>query len=268
MLGQSEMMGVVHLTSPMNNATAGDDLDDGPTRQLAITVAGQMSMAFANLRLRDSLREMSIRDPLTGLFNRRYMEESLSRELSRSEHDNTTVGVLVIDVDHFKAFNDTHGHDGGDVVLEAVADVFSRHSRTSDIACRFGGEEFVVILPDCSVDDARLRAEEFRRRVSALRVPFANVELSGPTISCGVAAFPLHGVTADELIHAADGALYAAKKAGRDQVVIAPLGTDAIVSGSAVQTDGPPRRDRPRLHPASRLTEDRRPARCRRADDR
>ena len=238
MLGQSEMIGVVHLTSPIDDPATGDDLDDGPTRQLAITVAGQMSMAFANLRLRDSLREMSIRDPLTGLFNRRYMEESLSRELSRSQRDNTSIGVLVIDVDHFKAFNDTHGHEGGDVVLEAVAAVLSHYSRSSDIACRYGGEEFVVILPDCSLDDARLRAEEFGRRVSGLRVPFANIELSGPTVSCGVAGFPLHGLTAEALIHAADGALYAAKKGGRNQVVIAPLLAADAVDVSAVSTNG------------------------------
>jgi len=218
-------MGVVHLMSSAaeGDLTEGEELTSGPAHRLAITVAGQLSMAFANLRLRDSLREMSIRDPVTGLFNRRYMKETLDRELSRATRDNSELGILMIDVDHFKAFNDVHGHEAGDVVLEAVGDMLTRYSRTSDIACRFGGEEFVVILPDCSVDDSRLRADELRHRIAGLRVPFRKIELSGPTISCGVAAFPLHGATAEDLLHSADGALYAAKKAGRDQVVVAPL---------------------------------------------
>jgi diguanylate cyclase (GGDEF)-like protein len=210
------------------------DLENGPTRRLAIILAGQLSMAFANLHLRDSLREMSIRDPLTGLFNRRYMEETLKRELSQAARDNTELGILVIDVDHFKAFNDSHGHDGGDAVLEAVGELLTRYSRSSDVACRFGGEEFIVILPNCSLRDASLRADGIRRRVSALRVPHHGSELPGPTISCGVAAFPGHGSTADGLIRMADKALYLAKTRGRDQVVVAPL-DDAVVDDASAE---------------------------------
>jgi diguanylate cyclase (GGDEF)-like protein len=220
MMGSSGPIGAVHVVS-----TAGDcdNLEDGPASRLTIVVAGQLSMAFANLRLRDSLREMSIRDPLTGLFNRRYMEETLNRELDLAARNSTRVAVLVLDIDQFKTFNDTHGHDAGDAILQAVSEVLTRYSRASDVACRFGGEEFLVILPNCSLEDAQLRADEIRRRISALRIPYRGLSLSGPTISCGLAAFPEHGDNAEGLIHIADRALYAAKDAGRDQVAVAPL---------------------------------------------
>ena len=220
MIGQSDAIGALHV---MSSATDGDetvDFDDSPIRHLAVTVAGQLSMAFANLRLRDSLREMSIRDPLTGLFNRRFMEETLDRDLGIALRSDTEVGIVVIDVDHFKAFNDTHGHEAGDAILEAVGEVLTNFSRASDVACRFGGEEFMMILPGCSIEDTRSRAEELRRRVAALRVPFRDIELVGPTISCGIAGYPRHGATSDMLIRRADEALYAAKRGGRDQVAV------------------------------------------------
>lgn len=219
MMGPSKPAGVVQVMS----AVAQHELEAGPARRLAIIIAGQLSMAFKNLLLRDSLREMSIRDPLTGLFNRRYLEETFDRELGLATRNKTEVGVLVIDVDYFKAFNDTHGHDAGDAILEAVGDVLTRDSRISDVACRFGGEEFIVLLPNCSLKDAARRADDVRRRVSALRVEHEGLILAGPTISCGVAAFPDHGTTSDGLIHMADQALYMAKTRGRDQVVVAPL---------------------------------------------
>lgn len=244
MIGQSDAMGVLHV---MSSATDGDeivDFDDSPVRHLAVTVGGQLSMAFANLRLRDSLREMSIRDPLTGLFNRRFMEETLDRDLGVALRGSTEVGIVVIDVDHFKAFNDTHGHEAGDAILEAVGEVLTRFSRASDVACRFGGEEFMMILPGCSIEDTHARAEELRRRVAALRVPYRDIELVGPTISCGIAGYPRHGDTADMLIRRADEALYAAKRGGRDQVA-APTETrvasvvfvDAIDRRGTVQLD-------------------------------
>jgi diguanylate cyclase (GGDEF)-like protein len=180
-------------------------------------------MAFANLRLRDSLREMSIRDSLTGLFNRRYMEETLTRELNLATRNETEVGMIIMDIDHFKVFNDEFGHEAGDEVLAGVAAALTRYSRVSDVACRFGGEEFMWILPNCSLENARLRAEELRHRVSALLISHRGLQLPGPTISCGVAAFPQHATTGDGLIHIADAALYAAKNGGRDRVVVAPL---------------------------------------------
>jgi diguanylate cyclase (GGDEF)-like protein len=220
MMGSSGPIGAVHI---MSIAGDGGNLKDGPATRLTVVVAGQLSMAFANLRLRDSLREMSIRDPLTGLFNRRYMEETLNRELDLATRTTTRVAVLVLDIDQFKTFNDTYGHDAGDAILQAVSEVLTRYSRASDVVCRFGGEEFLVILPNCSLEDAQLRADEIRRRISALRIPYRDLNLPGPTISCGLAAFPEHGDNADGLIHIADRALYAAKDAGRDQVAVAPL---------------------------------------------
>jgi diguanylate cyclase (GGDEF)-like protein len=166
---------------------------------------------------------MSIRDPLTGLFNRRYIEETLIRELGLASRNGTEVGIVVIDVDHFKMFNDTHGHDAGDAVLEAVGTALMGHSRTSDIACRFGGEEFIMILPNCSLGDAERRSEELRRLMATLRVRYRRTELSGPTISIGVASYPHHADSAEGLIHLADQALYAAKATGRNRVVAAPL---------------------------------------------
>jgi diguanylate cyclase (GGDEF)-like protein/PAS domain S-box-containing protein len=220
MVAQSEMTGLFQVTAPL--AGPDDNLETSSAGQLAITIAAQLSMAFANLRLRDSLREMAIRDPLTGLYNRRFMEETLNRELSLATRNNTEVALVAIDIDHFKRFNDTHGHDAGDAVMEAVGDVLSRHLRSSDVACRFGGEEFVVILPDCSLDNAQERAEDLRRHVSSLRIPHGRIELPGPTISCGVACFPHHGTTPQLLMSTADAALYAAKEGGRDKVVAAP----------------------------------------------
>ena len=151
------------------------------------------------------------------------MEETLDRDLGLALRSDTEVGIVLIDVDHFKAFNDTYGHEAGDAVLEAVGEVLTRFSRASDVACRFGGEEFMMILPGCSIEDTRLRAEELRHRVAELRVPFRNVELSGPTISCGVASYPEHGDSSAVLIRRADEALYAAKRGGRDQVSTASL---------------------------------------------
>jgi diguanylate cyclase (GGDEF)-like protein len=225
MMGSSGPLGAVHVTSTEG---VDDDLERGPAHRLTVIVAGQLSMAFANLRLRDSLREMSIRDPLTGLFNRRYMEETLNRELDLAARNNGHMSILVVDIDQFKAFNDTHGHEAGDAILQAVGEVLARYSRASDVACRFGGEEFIVILPNCPLEAAQLRADEIRRRISALRVPYRGINLSGPTISCGLAAFPEHGHNAQGLIHVADHALYAAKDAGRDQVAVAPLDGDRI----------------------------------------
>jgi diguanylate cyclase (GGDEF)-like protein len=224
LVGQSEAIGVIHfaLSATEVDPALAALLEGEPVRQLATTVAGQLSMAFANLRLRDSLREMSIRDPLTGLFNRRYMEETLNREVSLATRNQTQVGVVVIDVDHFKAFNDTHGHNAGDAILEAVGGALVAHSRPSDIACRFGGEEFIMIFPDCSLTDTQQRIEELRCVVSSLRVPYRRIELSGPTISCGIASFPQHGTTPDELIRLADVALYAAKEGGRNRVETTP----------------------------------------------
>jgi diguanylate cyclase (GGDEF)-like protein len=169
---------------------------------------------------REELRLLAIRDPLTGLFNRRYMEESLERELHRAARNNLPLGAIMIDLDHFKRFNDTWGHEAGDAVLRKVGCLLKEWSRGEDIACRYGGEEFTLILTGTSSEVTRLRAEQFRQAARGLEVPHAGRSLGGITISAGVAAFPDHGFTAAEFLRAADQALYQAKAIGRDRVVV------------------------------------------------
>lgn len=165
--------------------------------------------------LQTQLREQAIRDPLTNLFNRRYLQETLARELAHAQRATLQLPVIMIDIDYFKRLNDEFGHKAGDLILIQVADVLRRHSRRSDLACRYGGEEFVVVLPGASLEDAVNRAEDLRTQVEASQVDFQDHPLSA-TLSLGIAAYPEHGTTSDELLQAADVALYAAKAAGRN----------------------------------------------------
>ena len=187
-------------------------------RQTAGALAEQVSMALANLRLQEALRDRSIRDPLTGLFNRRYLEESLGREICRARRHGQPLAVVMADVDHFKRFNDSHGHDAGDAVLAEVGKLLARQVRGEDVACRYGGEEFCLILPGASLEAARRRAEEVREAISQIEVRHGHGQLGPVTISAGVAIYP----TQDEhqLLAAADAALYRAKRAGRNRVAI------------------------------------------------
>jgi diguanylate cyclase (GGDEF)-like protein len=175
----------------------------------------------ANLNMRDVLKMQSIRDPLTGLFNRRYMEESLDRELRRTVRKKSSLGVLMIDVDHFKRLNDTFGHDAGDAVLRSLGALLRTHFRGEDIVCRYGGEEFTVILPETSPDIVRQRSIELCEGVKQMRVEHHGQPLESITLSIGVAIYGEHGTTADALVRAADSALYVAKKDGRDRVIVA-----------------------------------------------
>jgi diguanylate cyclase (GGDEF)-like protein len=184
-------------------------------------VAEQFALALANVRLRETLRGQSIRDPLTGLFNRRYMEETLDRELSRAERGRRALSVVLLDIDRFKHFNDTFGHEAGDTVLASLGALLRSVSRASDVACRYGGEEFALILPEASLQDARRRAEEIQDAIRGLRVSHGGRPLEGVRCSMGVAAFPEHGEAGGALLRAADAALYRAKREGRDQVVLA-----------------------------------------------
>jgi diguanylate cyclase (GGDEF)-like protein len=193
----------------------------GPLPRLAIAESAmeQLSLALSNLRLRESLRLQSIRDPLTGLYNRRYLEESLTRELARCGRRALPLSVLMLDVDHFKNFNDTQGHSGGDALLAALGQLFSSRLRGEDIACRYGGEEFTLILPEADGVAAERHAEELRLAVSQLSVPFNGKTLPPITISLGVATYPEDGVAGLTLLRKADAALYRAKRTGRNQVV-------------------------------------------------
>jgi diguanylate cyclase (GGDEF)-like protein len=176
-------------------------------------------MAIATLNLRTKLENQSIRDSLTGLFNRHFMQISLERELSRAMRRNQMLAVYMLDLDHFKRFNDTYGHAAGDSVLQAIAEIFRTSIRTEDIACRYGGEEFTIMLPDVTPTVAYERAESIRRAVANLRVPLDREVYGEFTVSIGVALFPNDGDAADLLLRRADQALYRAKRLGRNQVV-------------------------------------------------
>jgi diguanylate cyclase (GGDEF)-like protein len=208
---QGEIVGVLTFDGP-SAPTPGE-------RRIALAAGEQLALALANLRLQETLRTQSIRDPLTGLFNRRYLEVSLERELLRAARRNLPLAVLMLDIDHFKRFNDSHGHDAGDALLSRVAEVLQRTVRNEDIACRYGGEEFTVVVLEADAAVAARTAEAIRAAVAAMSVEHRREQLSHVTCSIGYAVFPQHGRSADELQRAADAALYLAKGAGRDRVV-------------------------------------------------
>lgn len=169
--------------------------------------------------IEELLHDQSIRDPLTGLFNRRYMERALEREIRRARRFSQPLGIVMSDIDHFQRFNNTYGHEAGDVVLRKMGLFLQTNIRSSDIACRYGGEELMMILPQSSLDDTFARAEHLRQAVKQLYLEIHYQALGAITISIGVACFPEHGQTGAEVIQAADAALYRAKAKGRDRVV-------------------------------------------------
>ena len=211
---QGETLGVFHLDNPLPG------IDDQPLnlRQLAMTVGETIKLSLANLKLQKTLHEQATRDPLTGLFNRRYLDETLPRELHGALRRNAPLSVAMIDLDHFKRFNDTFGHDTGDLVLREAGGLLRDNLRKSDVACRYGGEEFVLVLPDSSLADANQRLEQIRVLFEKLEIRHNGQLSATTTISAGVAAAPEHGSTMAGLLRAADEALYAAKDAGRNRV--------------------------------------------------
>jgi diguanylate cyclase (GGDEF)-like protein len=184
-----------------------------------LTVGDQLALAIANLRLQQSLREQSIRDPLTGLFNRRYLEASLPRELARAERRKSRVALLMLDLDHFKRYNDDHGHDAGDALLAQFGATLGNLCRSEDIACRYGGGEFTVVLVDIDAESALLRAETIRNATTRIEPRHRGQRLPAPSVSIGV-AMSSDGILPEELRRAADQALYRAKREGRDRVVM------------------------------------------------
>lgn len=190
-------------------------------RHLASTVAEHIALAMANLSLRESLRSQAVRDPLTGLYNRRYMQEFLERELHSARRKRRPLSVLMLDLDHFKRYNDQFGHALGDKALAAVGEALTRSVRAEDVACRYGGEEFTLVLPECSLEQATLRAEQIRGRLKEYRALSGGQPADAITVSIGVAAFDETTDRVDLLLNFADEALYEAKRAGRDRVVAA-----------------------------------------------
>jgi len=188
--------------------------------RLAANFAADIALALANLRLRETLRTQSTRDALTGLFNRRYLTESLDREVRRAERNGRSLGIVMLDLDQFKPFNDTHGHEAGDALLRSFGRFIHKNTRGEDIACRYGGDEFVILLVDADLDVARRRAEELREGFGRMVVRHLNQKLDSVSFSMGVAAFPIHGTTSEDLLAAADEALYDAKAQGRNRVSV------------------------------------------------
>jgi diguanylate cyclase (GGDEF)-like protein len=221
MVVHSETVGLLHLQLGTDSNRSEEAQHQDVIQQLAAIFADQVALAVTNLRLRETLRRQSIHDPLTGLHNRRYLQEVMQRELARTERKKTMLAVIILDVDHFKHFNDTYGHEAGDAVLRSLAQLIERQIRGSDIACRYGGEEFILVLPEASLSIARQRGELLREAAQGMHVTLSGQTLGVVSITLGLALFPLHGRTSEELIQAADAALYRAKQAGRNRLMIA-----------------------------------------------
>lgn len=213
---QGDTLGVLCLlgAEPKRSETQLSQLD------VALTVGETVKLVLSNLKLRESLRIQANHDPLTGLFNRRYLNDSLSRELNLSQRRGAPLSVVILDVDHFKRFNDTFGHDAGDLALREAARVMSMNLRKSDIACRLGGEEFALVLPDSPLADTRDRVEQICAFVKQIEIRHSGHLLGTMTLSAGIAGSPEHATNARELLRAADIALFAAKRAGRERVVL------------------------------------------------
>jgi diguanylate cyclase (GGDEF)-like protein len=216
--GQGQVLGLFHIAVDVSSR------DRRPARaveQRLRAMADRVGPALANLKLRDALREMALRDGLTGLYNRRYLEDAMNRELHRAQRSGAPVAVLMIDVDHFKRLNDKFGHAAGDFVLNAVARTVAGCTRPADIACRYGGEELAVVMADADLGTAVERAEQMRQAIREINVNRLGQTLPAPTASFGVAVYPQDGATPADLLKAADRALYFAKQQGRDRVCTA-----------------------------------------------
>jgi diguanylate cyclase (GGDEF)-like protein/PAS domain S-box-containing protein len=215
LIAQGVAIGILHLRQ--NHAKKGFSQD---SQHLAVKIGEFTSMSLTNLKLRDELRSQAIRDPLTGLFNRRYMEETLKREVRRAHRHSTAVGVIMFDIDKMKPINDKLGHDAGDLVLRTLGEELLRLFRSEDVACRYGGDEFTIVLPEASLADAWQRAEQLRDAVKGLEMQYEGKRLGPITLAIGVAAYPDHGSSAESLLLVSDAASYAAKSEGGDRIMV------------------------------------------------
>lgn len=230
LLTQSTNIGVLYLQKTASNEDETftetelgvEDIGLSEARQrFAQTVAEQIGLAISNLQLQDTLRGQAIRDPLTNLFNRRYMQAELSRKLLNAARSGGELGVIMIDLDHFKDFNDLHGHAAGDLVLMKLGEFLLNQVRRDDIACRYGGEEFVLILPEATLDVVVERTERIRQDFKEIDFEVSPIKSYSVTLSAGIALFPIHGANEEEILKAADDALYLAKSKGRDRIEVA-----------------------------------------------
>lgn len=213
---QGETLGVLCL---IDNAIQPGEHTPG-LKQLAVTVGETIKLSLSNLKLRDELRSQAIHDPLTGLFNRRYLDQILPHDLYQVQRRKSPLCVVMLDLDGLKQLNDSFGHGAGDSVLREFGRALYEHLRKSDISCRYGGDEFVLVLPDSTVADTQQRVEQIRIFIRTLQIHYGEQVLKPITFSAGIAQTPEHGTTTGELLQAADGAMYAAKLAGGDRIVI------------------------------------------------
>lgn len=219
MIVLGETIGFLHieLSNPLN----GDSVEESHNekQQLAIATTSTIALALSNIQLRASLKDQAIIDPLTGIYNRRYMDEALALEMSRAKRNFSNIGIVLLDIDHFKSFNDKYGHEVGDKLLREVGKILRQHFREYDIPCRYGGEEFLIILPGANLESSKERAEELRSMMIALDTSKTLGINETVTISCGVASYPESAETIENIVNVADKALYQAKTNGRNQVV-------------------------------------------------
>ncbi|MGO4739007.1 diguanylate cyclase [Bosea sp. 2KB_26] len=213
LIAQNNLLGLLYRET-------GKAAIDGSAQQLATMLAEQVSLAIANIELREQLRSQALRDPLTGLHNRRFLEDALSREIARSARSGKPLSLAILDLDHFKRINDTYSHEAGDAVLRDIGEILRKTTRKSDIVGRFGGEEFLLLLPEAGLDVATKRIGEVLDAVRGMRVTWSGEPLNGITASIGLAVLPMHDSQGDGLIAAADAALYQAKRQGRDRLVV------------------------------------------------
>jgi diguanylate cyclase (GGDEF)-like protein/PAS domain S-box-containing protein len=213
---QGETLGVLNLTEHAGRKSR----HQLGSQQLAVTVSETIKLSLSNLRLRDELRQQAIRDPLTDLFNRRYLEEALPRELYQSQRREMPLSIVMLDLDGFKQFNDSFGHGPGDALLREFGRALHKHLRKSDISCRYGGDEFLLVMPDSSIADTQERLEQLRISLKSLQIHYGEQVMVMITFSAGIAQTPEHGTTTAELLRAADEALYAAKQTGGERTVV------------------------------------------------
>ncbi len=224
LIANGETIGVLALqeheppAGPLSSSAAGGF---ARRRQIATSVAEHIALALSNLQLREALRVQAVRDPLTGLYNRRHMQEFLEHEIHRARRRRRSVAVMMLDLDHFKRYNDTYGHSAGDQVLRMVGETLLSSVRSEDLACRYGGEEFVIMLPECTLAQAVVRGDEIRKRLKELPVERSGEFREPVTVSIGVAAFEETTDKMNILLKCADEALYQAKREGRNRVVAA-----------------------------------------------
>jgi diguanylate cyclase (GGDEF)-like protein/PAS domain S-box-containing protein len=219
LMAKGDILGLLHLVVNANINHSDTESDMTDLKEMATVLTEYLSISLANVKLSENLAMQSIQDPQTGLYNRRFMEESLQREILRAARKQTQIGLIMADLDHFKKFNDVYGHAAGDKIISLVGKLMRDSFRGSDIACRYGGEEFLVILPESSLEDTINRADFLREEVKKIELVFQGQVLGAISASMGVASYPIHGTKIDELLRMADVALYKAKQAGRDRVV-------------------------------------------------